>query len=73
MMNIHLIISISIFMIVFGPLYAFVAGRIFLHLCILHVMNIIICIGQYTIYQQQQLRGDSKLLKNRHVLYGFVL
>ena len=28
-------------------------------------MNIIIWIGQYTIDQQQQLRGDSKLLKNQ--------
>ena len=51
MVNVYMIIFIIIFMIIFGPL-ACVTGRVF-NVCVLYVMNVIIWIGQLTIYQQQ--------------------
>ena len=47
------ILFISTVMIVFVPLQAFVAGRIF-NTCVLHVMDFIIWIGLQTVYQWQQ-------------------
>ena len=43
--NVYMIMYISIFMITYGPLLAFVAGQIF-NTCALHVMSVIIWIGQ---------------------------